>query len=317
MAKPRVSIIVPVYNIEKYIGQCIESILRQTYKNFELLLVDDGSTDSSGRICDDYSAVNSQIKTIHKPNGGLTSARNAGLEHAQGEWICHIDGDDWVMHDYLEKMISKAEDKQADITICDMLFIFPDRAERMKMYDWDMQGIYGLGRYISTVWTTLCGSIQKRRLYIEYNFKSPQKVNYCEDFHLITRLISVSSRVAKVKEPLYCYRQQASSIVHNMNHKTMRDEIWVYTDTIEYFKSIGIYEALKEPMAWRTLKATQDLVLDATTFDEFRAINPQKRDYIWNCPFINRKLKLMMWCLTHGLTPVTRAITLSRKLLNR
>ena len=91
-----VSIIVPIYKVEDYIRECIDSILAQTYPDFELILVDDGSPDSCGRICDDYANRDNRIKVVHKVNGGLTSARNAGLEVAKGEWIMHVDGDDWI-----------------------------------------------------------------------------------------------------------------------------------------------------------------------------------------------------------------------------
>lgn len=103
--KKLISIIVPVYKVAKYLPRCIESILRQTYPNFELILVDDGSPDKSGKICDKYAQKDSRIRVIHKKNGGVSSARNAGLDIAQGEYISFIDSDDWVSRDYLEKLV--------------------------------------------------------------------------------------------------------------------------------------------------------------------------------------------------------------------
>lgn len=99
---PNISIIVPVYNVEIYLRCCIDSILAQTYSNFELLLIDDGSTDASGKICDEYIMKDSRIRVFHKNNGGVSSARNMGLENAKGEWITFVDSDDWVDKDYLE-----------------------------------------------------------------------------------------------------------------------------------------------------------------------------------------------------------------------
>ena len=98
---PKVSVIVPVYKVEKYIGQCIESILSQTFKDFELILVDDGSPDSSGAICDQYAQKDSRIQVFHKENGGVSSARNYGIEKAKGEWLCFVDSDDWIEPTYL------------------------------------------------------------------------------------------------------------------------------------------------------------------------------------------------------------------------
>ena len=98
---PKVSVIVPVYNVEKYIGRCIESILAQTFTDFELILVDDGSPDKSGTICDEYAKIDSRVRVIHKENGGVSSARNKGLDEARGEWIVFVDSDDWVEEEYL------------------------------------------------------------------------------------------------------------------------------------------------------------------------------------------------------------------------
>ena len=99
---PKVSVIVPVYKVEKYIGKCIESILSQTFKDFELILVDDGSPDSSGAICDQYAQKDSRIQVIHKTNGGVSSARNVGISKSNGEWLCFVDSDDTVDKDYIE-----------------------------------------------------------------------------------------------------------------------------------------------------------------------------------------------------------------------
>ena len=111
-----ISIIVPVYNAEEYLCECMDSIIGQTYEDWELILVDDGSKDSSGDICDEYSQKDSRIKVFHKTNGGVSSARNHGLEHANGEWIAFIDADDWVDDDYLEKSIVCS--KNVDMVTC-------------------------------------------------------------------------------------------------------------------------------------------------------------------------------------------------------
>lgn len=102
---PLISVIVPVYNVERYLNQCIDSILAQTYKNFELILVDDGSKDKSGQICDEYAQQDNRVRVFHKENGGVSSARNLGIDNAQGTHICFVDSDDWVEMTYLEDMI--------------------------------------------------------------------------------------------------------------------------------------------------------------------------------------------------------------------
>ena len=105
--RPKISVIVPVYNTEKYLDRCIQSILAQTYTDFELLLVDDGSTDSSGAICDKYAEQDSRVRVFHKENGGVSSARNQGLDNAKGEWITFVDSDDWVDREFFN-ILSKS-----------------------------------------------------------------------------------------------------------------------------------------------------------------------------------------------------------------
>lgn len=317
MSNPKISVIVPVYNVEAFIRGCIESILAQTYTDFELLLVDDGSTDGSGNVCDRYAETDIRVRVLHKSNGGASSARNYGLDHALGEWICVIDGDDYVDRDYLKKLMDKACGAHADIVFCDFFFAYPDRNVPHSTHSWTRRGIDGLGEYIATGWTILWGNLHRRSLYDAENLRSPENIRYCEDFHLITRLVTNAVKIAKVNEPLYYYRQRGGSVMHNLDKKTEADELWAYLDTIDYLKQKGIYDALRRPMAWRTLKATQDMVLDPTRFKEFICTNPDKKDHILDCPFINRKQKIMMWCLTHRLSACTYFIAKTRKLLGR
>lgn len=109
-----ITVIVPVYNVEKYLNQCIESIINQTYTDLEILLIDDGSTDQSGFICDYYAKIDERIRVFHQVNMGVSCARNIGIEHAKGEWINFIDSDDWISHDYYEKMMQ--DEELADLT---------------------------------------------------------------------------------------------------------------------------------------------------------------------------------------------------------
>ena len=117
-----VSVIVPVYNVEQYIRKCIESILNQTYNKMEIILVDDGSTDNSGIICDEYSKRDKRIKVIHKINGGLSDARNAGLDICTGDYIVFVDSDDYIKNNMIEMLHKDILEKRADISVCSYFF---------------------------------------------------------------------------------------------------------------------------------------------------------------------------------------------------
>ena len=119
MTEELISVVVPIYKVEKFLPTCIESIIRQSYRNLELILVDDGSPDSCPSICEKYKQVDSRIKVIHKKNGGLSDARNAGLKIAEGKWITFIDSDDYVGIDFLKELYRVAVVNETDISICD------------------------------------------------------------------------------------------------------------------------------------------------------------------------------------------------------
>ena len=116
----KVSIIIPVHNTETYIRRCVDSAINQTYKNIEIILIDDGSSDKSPEICDEYALLDDRIIVIHKDNGGLSSARNTGLKIASGEYISFLDSDDWMMGNMIEKMLLLCQQYKADISICGM-----------------------------------------------------------------------------------------------------------------------------------------------------------------------------------------------------
>lgn len=127
MANPKISVIVPVYNVEKYINRCLDSLLAQSYQNLQIILVDDGSQDRSASICDEYATLDNRITVIHKENGGLSSARNAGLRIADGEYIGYVDSDDWIEPDMYYMMINAILDNGAQLAACRYKQVTPDR----------------------------------------------------------------------------------------------------------------------------------------------------------------------------------------------
>ena len=313
-----VSIIVPVYNIERYIQKCVDSILAQSYQSFELILVNDGSTDYSGKICDAYEAIDSRIKVVHKPNGGLTSARNAGLSVARGEWIMHVDGDDWINHDMLKEMLYVAEKTSADVIIGNLRFVYEENNYwDYKMNDWSEDKKDSLNKYISGGWTCVCGSMAKKYLYDKYNLRSPEGISYCEDFHLAVRLCYYSDKVVHINKSYYNYRQQPLSIVHNLNRKTEADEQWVYQDTIRFFKEQGVYEDYRKVMSWRTLKSAQELLLDPSEHHRFMELFNDGKEFIFSCPFVNKKIKILAWLITHNLRPAVVMFDRMRSMIGR
>lgn len=311
-----VSVIVPIYKVEDYIRECIDSILAQTYSDFELILVDDGSPDNCGRICDDYAKRDNRIKVVHKVNGGLTSARNAGLEVAKGEWIMHVDGDDWIEPDMIESLIQAAQVTGADLVFGDFMKYGPF-AVYFKLPTWSIDKRESMSNYIAYMMTTIWGSIAKRSLYADHSLKSPEGISYCEDFHLIVRLCHFAKKVVNVHRPFYHYRYRPTSIMSNLNKKTEADEQWVYQDTIRFFKEQGVYEDYRKVMSWRVLKSTQELLLDPAGHQRFMELFNDGIEFIFSCPFVNRKIKMLAWMMTHNLRPAVVVFDRMRSMIGR
>ena len=311
-----VSIIVPIYKVEDYIRECLDSILAQTYPYFELILVDDGSPDNCGRICDDYAKGDNRIKVVHKVNGGISSARNAGLEVAKGEWIMHVDGDDWIEPDMIESLIEAAQITGADMVFGDFMKYGPS-AGYNKLPTWSSDKKKSMTNYIAYVMTTIWGSIAKRSLYADHSLKSPEGISYCEDFHLIVRLCHFAKKVVNVHRPFYHYRYRPTSIMSNLNKKTEADEQCVYQDTIRFFKEQGAYEDFRKVMSWRVLKSAQELLLDPTGHKRFMELFNDGREFIFSCPFVNRKIKMLAWMMTHNLRPAVVVFDRMRSMTGR
>ena len=312
----KVSIIVPVYNIENYIRVCVESILAQTYASLELILVDDGSKDNSGILCDEYAVIDPRVKVIHKENGGVSSARNAGLRQAKGDWIMHVDGDDWIEPDMIESLIEAAKATEADLVFSDFIKYGPN-AGNNQLPSWNSDKIDSMSRYIAYVMTTIWGSIAKRSLYIDHSLKSPEGISYCEDFHLIVRLCHYAKKIANVHRPFYHYRYRPTSIMSNMSRKTELDEQWVYQDTIRFFKEQGVYEDYRKVMSWRTLKSAQELLLDPSEHHRFMELFNDGKEFIFFCPFVNKKIKILAWLITHNLRPAVVMFDRMRSMVGR
>ena len=220
-----ISVVVPVYNVEKYLTRCINSILRQSFADFELLLVDDGSTDKSGSICEQYTVKDSRIRVFHKKNGGLSDARNFGLDQMHGEFVSFIDSDDYVGPDYLRILVEMQEQFQADLT---MLVTASTHSEGTEFVDsadkrWFMQPKEALRSIASGEYTgvSACGKLFRRSIFAQKRF--PVGMLY-EDMHTIPYLIEDCHACALSTSIQYYYFQRSDSITHNISDKAI--EMW-------------------------------------------------------------------------------------------
>ena len=218
----KVSIVVPIYNVEKYLDKCINSLVNQTYQDIEILLIDDGSTDKSGKIAEDWAKKDSRTNVYHKTNGGLSDARNYGIKKASGSYICFIDSDDWVEKNYIERLLLKIYENDCDISICNPIYDFENGVSKIKQKKNNKsnyimnseEAILELNnfRYFDM---SACFKLFKKELF--NNIKFP-KEKYCEDFYIMFKLFDKANKIVYFNEYLYHYMQRKGSISHNNNN---------------------------------------------------------------------------------------------------
>lgn len=241
----RLSVIVPVYNVEKFLPKCIESILNQTYKELEIFLIDDGSVDKCPEICDRYAQMDKRIRVIHKKNEGLVRARKAGLDVANGEYITFVDGDDWIEEKMYQNLIGLLEESGADFVdsgyFCDKNEkSYPERCLERGVYELDKQtrhkAFLALLKLDDFFDITPCiwSKIYKASIIKDSYAKVPDRMQYGEDAINILYCIMHSKKMLQVKEVFYHYNYREESMSHIKSNSYIRRELelWNYCGNI-------------------------------------------------------------------------------------
>lgn len=211
MTDKRVSAIVPVYNVERYLENCIESICGQTFTDLEIILVDDGATDHSGKICDNWAQKDSRIRVIHKANGGLSDARNAGIEIANGNWYMFVDSDDTITPDTVQRLYQAATEKQCEIAVCNMIRIYDDGSTEpfyapvRELTVWD-----GQQRFETLKQPSVCNKLFRAELFKNVRFP---KGKFYEDTFIYHILAYRAGRIALTGHEGYYYLSRRESIL--------------------------------------------------------------------------------------------------------
>ena len=224
-----VSIVIPVYNVKPYLNRCLKSILQQTYHDLEVILVDDGSTDGSSSICDDFQKKNPGVIVIHQENAGLSAARNAGMERASGEYITFLDSDDYLSVDFIEKAVKLCEDTESDIAILRMLYIpegmndeVPDDAKVTSKVMTSQEAIEA-SLYQKNYSCCIPGKVFKRKLFESIRFPVGRLSEDLATCHLLFDLSKKSIYTSTIG---YYYRQHTTSIMHTFHPERMDALVW-------------------------------------------------------------------------------------------
>lgn len=238
---PLISVVVPIYNVEQYLERCIDSILHQTYEHLEIILVDDGSPDISGAICDSYLVLDQRIKVIHKRNGGLSEARNAGLEMASGEFIAFIDSDDAIMPEMIEKLYERIVTDRSDMAFCGYRQVSQkgDILSEVFLPDNVLTGFEALKASYENegvLYTIACNKLYKKHLFQDIRYPVGK---YHEDEFTTYLIIDQCSRISILREPLYIYVCRDNSIMQEPYSVKRLDGIEASYERYFYFREKG------------------------------------------------------------------------------
>lgn len=220
---PKITIISPIYNAEPYIVRCLDSILAQTHKDWELILINDGSLDRSGIICDKYAATDSRIVVVHKKNEGVSAARQTGLDIARGEYVIHVDPDDWIEPTMLQELYAKAISEDADVVICDYYVDTKGKTSLVKQQPSALNSKTILKELFQQLHGSCCNKLVRRACYNKFNIHFPKGINYCEDLLTWIQMFQQDElRITYLPKAFYHYVQHKNSITNNYTRDTFR-----------------------------------------------------------------------------------------------
>ncbi|MCQ2570883.1 MAG: glycosyltransferase [Candidatus Saccharibacteria bacterium] len=219
-----ISIIVPVYRVEKYLFRCVDSLVKQTYSNLEIILVDDGSPDNSGKLCDDYAKKDNRVKVVHKKNGGLSSARNAGIDVMAGQYVLFVDSDDYIAPETVEHLYEDITKTGADISICDFI-PFTDKKQSKNSYPKTQFILSGEEKFAyiapsehystyGVVSTVQWNKLFKAEIFAKLRYEDG-RIN--EDEFIVAEEFNLANKISYNLKPLYYYYQREDSIIHSFS----------------------------------------------------------------------------------------------------
>lgn len=258
-AMEKVSIIVPIYKVEDYLDNCVQSILRQTYRELEIILVDDGSPDRCPQICDEYAQKDDRIRVVHKENGGLGDARNAGVREATGKYLLYVDSDDRIREDLVSITVEAAEKAQADIVIFDYAGEMPDGTKTdLFTFDLPEDKVFSAEEEPAVIMRT-CSAVNKlfrREFWVSAGLSFPAG-RYYEDLATIPRLFVLAERIVYKKEVLYYYLTREGSITHSSDFsRNFADRTRAVEEVLGFFRERGLEKRYRDELEYLVFENT-------------------------------------------------------------
>ena len=246
---PKISVIVPIYNCEQYIRGCVDSILNQTFSDFELILVDDGSPDNCGEICEEYAKKDFRVKVIHQVNQGQSAARNNGVKEAQSEWLHFVDSDDLIHPEMLETLYKMVIDNNVKISMCSAFEgeAMPDDFNKThniasELMEMNEENLLHLSKDLKYYYWILCGKLIHKSIFQKYPLTEGR---IYEDNAIVCKWLYEAKKVAIVPSPLYFYHVNTESTTNKKFNEKRLDILWSLEEQIAFFNTLGYEKMLK------------------------------------------------------------------------
>lgn len=310
----KISVIIPVYNVKEYITRCIESVCKQSYANWELILVDDGATDGSGLICDEFGNSDERILVYHQVNQGVSAARNKGIDLATGKYVCFIDSDDAIESDMLELLHRAIVADCSDYVMCGFKRIFGERIENQTHAAGVLQGDREIGTFIQDNYlrwlvSSPCGRLYKRSLIEELRYDTSMSLG--EDLYFNIGYFQKCNKISVIEQPLYLYYDCGDSLTHRYKKGNYEAICVIYRDTMNYlisiadidgagFKNIN-YKLFTFCVSFMSQNIGCDGFVDEIKFIKQVCSNVDLHSAIDDLPDVGVIYRMYIWALKHKL----------------
>lgn len=331
-----VSVVIPIYNVKKYLEKCVASVLNQEYRNIEVVLVDDGSTDGSGELCDLYASRDKRIVVLHNTNSGPSAARNSGIKAAAGDYILFVDSDDYIAPQLISTVVKKAAETNADIVMFNAESVDENggHIEYFNAFQNEFNSDFLNMPQVLLSLPALWNKLYRRELFMNNNVFIPENICIGEDFTVNTQLLSLSRKTDYCNEALYYYVQHGNSLISGTfedKTKALRNEdVLVACQTIRnYFSSNGSYGDYREVLDYLTVYYIFTAVIRINKAGASIDLQAKMANYVleqcesfeknkYYSLLLSRKQKILFFLLRHKLFRTLHfVLTLNRRLTGR